>query len=77
MDGAPYLRKIELGVYEGYRQLLTALEDMFKLSMGTYTYYNVQIFLQKVENHERSRRSYRIDKQSMTWGEQSYAIWVR
>ncbi|KAK4782950.1 hypothetical protein SAY86_007324 [Trapa natans] len=39
MDGAPYLRKIELGVYEGYRQLLTALEDMFKLSMGTYTMF--------------------------------------
>ncbi|XP_075487432.1 auxin-induced protein 22D-like isoform X1 [Primulina tabacum] len=34
MDGAPYLRKIDLKVYEGYSQLLQALENMFKLSIG-------------------------------------------
>ncbi|XWS42514.1 hypothetical protein CRYUN_Cryun16bG0020600 [Craigia yunnanensis] len=30
MDGAPYLRKIDLKVYKGYLDLLKALEDMFK-----------------------------------------------
>ncbi|XP_073307627.1 auxin-induced protein 22D-like [Primulina huaijiensis] len=37
MDGAPYLRKIDLKVYEGYSQLLQALENMFKLSIGEYS----------------------------------------
>lgn len=30
MDGAPYLRKIDLKVYKGYKELLSALETMFK-----------------------------------------------
>ncbi|CAN1841263.1 Auxin-induced protein 22B [Linum perenne] len=30
MDGAPYLRKIDLKVYRGYPELLMALETMFK-----------------------------------------------
>ena len=34
MDGAPYLRKIDLKVYGGYTQLLIALETMFKLTIG-------------------------------------------
>ena len=34
MDGAPYLRKIDIKLYNGYSHLLTALEDMFKLSIG-------------------------------------------
>ena len=34
MDGAPYLRKIDLKVYGGYTQLLKALENMFKLTIG-------------------------------------------
>ncbi|KAH9612350.1 hypothetical protein KSS87_013367 [Heliosperma pusillum] len=29
MDGAPYLRKIDLKLYKGYNQLVMALEDMF------------------------------------------------
>ncbi|XP_008811586.1 auxin-responsive protein IAA1-like [Phoenix dactylifera] len=29
VDGAPYLRKVDLEIYGGYQQLLTALEDMF------------------------------------------------
>ncbi|XP_073125296.1 auxin-induced protein 22B-like [Henckelia pumila] len=37
MDGAPYLRKIDLKVYDGYSQLLQALENMFKLSIGEYS----------------------------------------
>jgi auxin-responsive protein IAA len=34
MDGAPYLRKIDLRVYGGYPELLKALETMFKLTIG-------------------------------------------
>ncbi|XP_071704506.1 auxin-induced protein 22D-like [Rutidosis leptorrhynchoides] len=37
MDGAPYLRKIDLKVYKGYPELLKALENMFKLTIGVYT----------------------------------------
>lgn len=36
MDGAPFLRKIDLGVYAGYRELLRALEHMFKLTIGMH-----------------------------------------
>ena len=34
MDGAPYLRKIDLKVYKGYSDLLKALENLFKLTIG-------------------------------------------
>lgn len=34
MDGAPYLRKIDLKVYGGYSELLEALESMFKFTIG-------------------------------------------
>ncbi|BAT96698.1 hypothetical protein VIGAN_08367700 [Vigna angularis var. angularis] len=34
LDGAPYLRKIDLKVYRGYPELLKALETMFKLAIG-------------------------------------------
>lgn len=37
LDGAPYLRKIDLRVYGGYAQLLKALESMFKLTIGNYS----------------------------------------
>uniref|UniRef100_A0A803Q137 Auxin-responsive protein n=1 Tax=Cannabis sativa TaxID=3483 RepID=A0A803Q137_CANSA len=37
MDGAPYLRKIDLSVYKAYPQLLKALEDMFKFTVGQYS----------------------------------------
>ncbi|XP_023006745.1 auxin-induced protein 22B-like [Cucurbita maxima] len=37
MDGAPYLRKIDLGLYKGYPELLKALEDMFKFTIGQYS----------------------------------------
>ncbi|NP_001290520.1 auxin-responsive protein IAA1 [Elaeis guineensis] len=29
VDGAPYLRKVDLEMYGGYQQFLTAIEDMF------------------------------------------------
>lgn len=31
VDGAPYLRKVDLEVYRSYEQLLAALEDMFSI----------------------------------------------
>ncbi|CAJ2673944.1 unnamed protein product [Trifolium pratense] len=37
MDGAPYLRKIDLRIYGGYPELLKALETMFKLTIGEYS----------------------------------------
>ncbi|KAL6185046.1 hypothetical protein ACLB2K_041181 [Fragaria x ananassa] len=37
MDGAPYLRKIDLKVYKGYPDLLKALESMFKFTVGRYS----------------------------------------
>ncbi|KAK6915407.1 AUX/IAA domain [Dillenia turbinata] len=37
MDGAPYLRKIDLNIYKGYKELVKALEDMFKFSVGGFS----------------------------------------
>ncbi|KAH1046657.1 hypothetical protein J1N35_037441 [Gossypium stocksii] len=37
MDGAPYLRKIDLKVYSGYPDLLQALESMFKFTIVKYS----------------------------------------
>ncbi|KAK9182727.1 hypothetical protein WN944_025873 [Citrus x changshan-huyou] len=37
MDGAPYLRKIDLKLYNGYPELLKALENMFKFTIGVYS----------------------------------------
>lgn len=36
MDGAPYLRKIDLKPYKGYSDLLKDLQDMFKFKVGDY-----------------------------------------
>nr|QTZ96571.1 IAA30 [Galium aparine] len=37
MDGAPYLRKLDLRVYKNYPELLQALQTMFKCKIGMYT----------------------------------------
>ncbi|XP_039042939.1 auxin-induced protein 22D-like [Hibiscus syriacus] len=37
VDGAAYLRKIDLKVYRSYPELLKALENMFKLTIGAYS----------------------------------------
>ncbi|KAI7978836.1 Auxin-induced protein 22D [Camellia lanceoleosa] len=37
MDGAPYLRKIDLKIYQSYQELLKALENMFMCTIGGYT----------------------------------------
>jgi auxin-responsive protein IAA len=34
MDGAPYLRKIDLRIYKDYPELLKALENIFKFTIG-------------------------------------------
>lgn len=44
MDGAPYLRKIDLKVYKGYPELLKALEEMFKSKVGTYHFFPFFLF---------------------------------
>jgi AUX/IAA family len=37
MDGAPYLRKVDLKNYKGYKELREALENLFGcFSLGTY-----------------------------------------
>ena len=39
VDGAPYLRKVDLQVYESYLQLLRALEIMFScFTIRTYLF---------------------------------------
>ncbi|KAI7980440.1 Auxin-induced protein 22D [Camellia lanceoleosa] len=37
MDGAPYLRKIDLKIYQSYQELLKALENMSMYTIGGYT----------------------------------------
>nr|GEX09332.1 auxin-induced protein 22B [Tanacetum cinerariifolium] len=37
MDSAPAAKKIDLKVYKGYSELLKALENMFKLTIGVYS----------------------------------------
>lgn len=37
MDGAPYLRKVDLNVYKSYQELLKALQNMFKCTIGVYS----------------------------------------
>ncbi|KVI12419.1 auxin-induced protein 22D-like isoform X2 [Cynara cardunculus var. scolymus] len=36
MDGAPYLRKVDLRVYKSYGELMKGLEEMFKCIIGLY-----------------------------------------
>ncbi|CAN8258407.1 unnamed protein product [Cochlearia groenlandica] len=37
MDGAPYLRKIDIKTYKNYTELLNSLESMFKFKIGEYS----------------------------------------
>lgn len=41
LDGAPYLRKVDLKVYKSYPDLLKALESMFKLTIGKEYFISV------------------------------------
>lgn len=45
MDGAPYLRKVDLRMYKSYDELSNALSNMFSsFTMGTYVLY-IYLFL--------------------------------
>lgn len=48
MDGAPYLRKIDLKVYKGYPELLKALEEMFKFKAGKFVFSPFFSFLKYI-----------------------------
>ncbi|KAF8006422.1 hypothetical protein BT93_K0655 [Corymbia citriodora subsp. variegata] len=37
MDGAPYLRKVDLKTYKSYQELLESLENMFNITIGDYS----------------------------------------
>ncbi|PWA62648.1 auxin-induced protein 22E [Artemisia annua] len=37
MDGAPYLRKVDLKVYTSYEELMKGLQAMFKCNIGLYS----------------------------------------
>ncbi|CAH1417748.1 unnamed protein product [Lactuca virosa] len=37
MDGAPYLRKIDLKMYKSYGELMKGLQEMFKCIIGLYS----------------------------------------
>ncbi|XP_039063425.1 auxin-responsive protein IAA4-like isoform X2 [Hibiscus syriacus] len=55
MDGAPYLRKIDLKMYKGYPELLKAMEGMFKFKVGKYSEregYNGSEFMPTYEDKD-------------------------
>ncbi|KAL8171368.1 hypothetical protein V2J09_023172 [Rumex salicifolius] len=37
MDGAPFLRKIDIKVFKGYPDLIKSLESMFKFTIGDFS----------------------------------------
>ena len=47
MDGAPYLRKVDLKTYNNYMELSSALEKMFScFTIGTtYTFFKIHVYL--------------------------------
>lgn len=49
MDGAPYLRKIDLKFYRTYFDLLKALENMFKCTIGNFLQFFLFCFRFKVK----------------------------
>ena len=52
MDGAAYLRKIDLNIYKSYQQLLKALDNMFKCSIGKFLLSLCSNLMFKIELHE-------------------------
>uniref|UniRef100_A0A2P2NZZ2 Auxin-responsive protein n=1 Tax=Rhizophora mucronata TaxID=61149 RepID=A0A2P2NZZ2_RHIMU len=55
LDGAPFLRKIDLKVYKAYPDLLRALEEMFKFRDGKYSEregYNVSEYALTYEDKD-------------------------
>ncbi|WOL20434.1 hypothetical protein Cni_G29239 [Canna indica] len=52
VDGAPYLRKVDLEAYGGYQQLLAALEEMFSASFTVRNYTNERRLVDPVNGTE-------------------------
>jgi hypothetical protein len=49
VDGAPYLRKVDLEMYNSYQQVLSALEDMFSC-LTIRKYFNLCFFIKLMHN---------------------------
>lgn len=46
VDGAPYLRKVDLQIYQSYDHLLSSLESMFScLPIRTYSALSIHLIL--------------------------------
>lgn len=45
MDGAPYLRKMDLTIYKSYVELVKALENMFKFNLGKRKFSPVKFII--------------------------------
>ncbi|XP_074567115.1 auxin-responsive protein IAA1-like [Curcuma longa] len=45
VDGAPYLRKVDLEAYAGYQQLLSALEEMFSCFTALPFFFPCRMFV--------------------------------
>lgn len=55
MDGAPYLRKVDLKLYKSYQDLSDALGKMFSsFTIGTCLYYNLYIYLCKKKRKKKT-----------------------
>ncbi|XP_072953012.1 auxin-responsive protein IAA1-like [Typha angustifolia] len=52
VDGAPYLRKVDLETYDGYEQLLAALQDMFSCFTIRNNYLNERRLVDPVNGTE-------------------------
>jgi AUX/IAA family len=55
VDGAPYLRKVDLESYGGYEELLSALQEMFScftIRMCSHLHY-IFLFLKVISEHRR------------------------
>ncbi|GMN37287.1 hypothetical protein TIFTF001_006689 [Ficus carica] len=52
LDGAPYLRKVDLEMYNSYHQLLTALQDMFSSCLTIRNFLNERKFMDPVNGIE-------------------------
>lgn len=58
MDGAPYLRKIDLSIYKGYKELRHALDTMFKcFSTTTGTNRIIDLTQFRKDNSQSNLRS--------------------
>ncbi|KAK9732840.1 hypothetical protein RND81_04G026300 [Saponaria officinalis] len=62
MDGAPYLRKIDLQLYDGYNQLFMALENMFKLKSGKTSSSSIE-----TQNKEESKYEATYEDKDGDW----------